>query len=175
MKKVNTPKIFLPTVGHTQGCPEWLFKKPGIFKLAMRLAITLDEVRFQDRRGLWWTVPRGMPTDGMSYPFVVEWMWDRFDPNNLRSGVLHDYAYALHDYFYDWPATRKETDQNFLDGLRLDDGEWERSKYGAVRVCGGWTWRHKDRNKLFMQWLVAVEAGDIALEAWVEEVKYLAG
>ncbi len=166
-----TPTIFLPVSGFSPNQQAWLSGKPGIFQLAKRLAITLDDVIYQDRNGKRWTVPKGMPTDGMSYPIVVEWMWNRFDPDNLRSGVTHDYTYALHDFFDDWPATREEADRNLLDGLILDDGEWERAKYAAVRLCGNFVWRHKSRNELFRQWLRFAQFGSKSLDYWITHIK----
>jgi len=167
----RTPDIFLPVDEFEFDEPQWVSGKPGIFVLEKRLAITLDDVVYIDREGKKWTVPRGFPTDGMSYPWIVEWMWNRFDPDNLRSGVTHDYAYTLHDYFDDWPVTREEADQNLFDGLALDDGGWKWAKYAAVRACGWWLWNRRDHNELTLQWVEMVQAGPVALDAWIEAIK----
>lgn len=149
------------------GRPLWLTSPPHLFFYDLDRAITLDDVRFRDRYGMIWTVKRGFPNDGMSYPFFIT--WGKFDQLTLRSGVTHDFRYSMRDYFYFWFDTFARANEGFSDGLGAECPERRRICLAGVKLGGYSVWEHKSREKMMEQWLSVVDY-PTQLDAWIQGV-----
>ncbi len=156
--------------------PEWKSPPPDLFHLRSGQAITLSDVSFRDRYGSLWTVPMGYPTDGMSYPWLLRRLgWDRFDRRTIRTAVVHDFRYSMHDYIQGWHLydTQKNADLGLLDGLRLEFPSRAVTCYIGVRFGGFCVYEHISYEFLMVKWLRAVRDGQLALEKYMREVTQL--
>ena len=136
-----------------QHYPSWLSIVPELENHGNGLMITKTLVQYADRYGRVWTIPPGYPTDGMSYPWPISLFWDRFDTRTIRSAILHDYTYSMHDYFPGWPISRRTADDNLLDGLKLDCRSRARRCYIATRLFGAPMYHHIAHSEYMISWL----------------------
>jgi len=86
------------------------------------------------------TVPRGFITDFASIPRPL---WSVYPPYGAWSGpaIVHDYLYVKQ------PRTRKESDDIFLEAMKVVGVPWLRRTlmYSAVRLGGGIPWRKRSK------------------------------
>ena len=133
--------------------PQWLRPSPKLADFDEDVRITRAPVVFRDRFGRIWTVPKHYPTDGMSYPWILGLFLDPYDPRTIRSAVLHDFTYSMHDYFTGWFFRRRTADVNLLDGLVLERPSLARISYFGVRMFGYHEYRRKRKEKSMIDWL----------------------
>lgn len=171
---MKLPGILIPhiPVDPKIGSPCWFTSPPRIKMLRCGGCIPLDDVKFRDRKGRYWTVPRGMPNDGMSYPWPqCSWLPDRYDARTRREGILHDCSFALNDYFSEWHNLVKlfDVNVNLLDGLKMSRPDLAHAFYTVVKLAGYSVWAHKSREKLMLQWLEFVDKPE-QLDEWIKGV-----
>lgn len=150
--------------------PTWLSPLPKIFKLKSGLAITLDNLFWRDALGQLWVCRKGFLTDGASVPWVLRWLWSRWDESTLRPAIIHDMRYSLHDYFKDWHKydNQKMADRSLLDGMKIDCPSRAHKYYIGVRLFGRSVYEHINEEKLMLEWIdVLREDSEEALDAWI--------
>jgi hypothetical protein len=153
---MKTPQQLIPMQTGTLGCPAWLSPVPMLYKFSTVSAITLNEIRWRDARGLLWTVPIGFQTDGVSYPWPFSWWSDKFRRDMMLPAIMHDFRYAIHDYCDDWLDDRTDADRDFLAGMRLTHASYAVGKYIGVRLGGNIIYEHKSSEDMMVSWLHAV-------------------
>jgi hypothetical protein len=131
------------TAQRGQAVTGWLTPAPRLYHLPVtnggRVAVTLDDLIWvEDGRNV--TLKRGFPTDGVSLP-ALALMW--FDPWGaaLRSALLHDAGYSLHDQADLTLGDKATVDRRFHAGLKLDQPDTATLYYRAVRWFGWLAWR----------------------------------
>jgi len=142
------------------GSPKWLSPTPRLGDIDEVCKKTLSKVRFRDRYGRIWTVPRGYPTDGMSYPWIIRLFKDPYSVKTLQAAVLHDYSYSMYDYFAGWPVRRRTADLNLLDGLWLTSPPEAVADFIIVRMFGRRTFLRKSKDPIMIKWIIKTFAQD---------------
>lgn len=136
-----------------------------------RLALPLDDVVWIGPDGKLHRLPRGMPSDGVSFPGVARLIG--MDPWGicLREALLHDAGYTLQD----WPdifgfGSKREVDTRFRLGVGIDQPKNEWLFYKAVHVFGGPSWR-KPNAPHVDEWVEAVRSGrPEAVDAFIDKM-----
>jgi hypothetical protein len=139
-----------------------------LYKFSPVSAITLNEIRWRDTRGLCWAIPIGFQTDGVSYPWPVSMWADKWRCNMLLPAITHDMRYAIYDYCDDWPDSRRDADRDFLAGMRLTHADYAVAKYIAVRLGGNVIYQHKSSEAMMESWLMAIKEN--RLGEWVRAI-----
>lgn len=171
---MNLPGILIPyrPPDPKVGAPCWFTMPPRITMLRQGGCLLRDDVTWRCRKGWYWRCVRGLPFDGMSYPWPqCSWLPDRYDPLTLREGALHDCDFALNDYFPEWHEIVKlfDINVNLLDALKMSRPKTARSMYVAVKLFGYPVWAHKSREKLMLQYLEFVDKPE-QLDEWIKGV-----
>lgn len=147
----------------------WLTPAPSLYHLPEKyfgtVAITRDDLTWTES-GKTITIKRGFPTDGVSLPSLAL-MW--FDPWGaaLRSALLHDAGYSLHDHRDLTLGDRATVDRRFHAGLKLDQPDTATLYYRAVRWFGWLAWR-KANTALMTGYIYAVRHG--TEDNWIAHV-----
>lgn len=168
---MRTTRQFSPAFEPNGPRPLWLSPNPvGLCFYAKNKAFTLDPVSFRDSRGLVWTVPKGFLTDGMSYPWPLSRFWNKFDPRTLRTAIVHDFRYTMHDYFEDWGVydNRTDADTGLLEGLCLDCPSRAFVCYLGVRFGGNHIYEQETREAGMIDWIASVRNG--TLDSYVKRL-----
>ncbi|MBM4356018.1 MAG: DUF1353 domain-containing protein [Deltaproteobacteria bacterium] len=92
----------------------------------------LDDVLFKDKTGHIWLSPAGWVSDGCSMPWILTWKWSAYDPRYLRSALIHDVRFCVHDLSF------KDTNRLFYESLTDEDWEYARLFKVAVSSPVGW-------------------------------------
>lgn len=148
----------------------WLTPAPRLYHLPVtnggRVAVTLDDLIWvEDGRNV--TLKRGFPTDGVSLPGIALAL--KFDPWGaaLRSALLHDAGYSLHDQRDLTLGDKATVDRRFHAGLKLDQPDTATLYYRAVRWFGWLAWR-KANTALMTGYIYAVRHG--TEDDWIAHV-----
>ncbi len=148
----------------------WLTPAPSLYHLPEKyfgtVAITRDDLTWTEN-GKTITLKRGFPTDGVSLPGIaLALKWDPFGAA-LRSALLHDAGYSLHDQLDLTLGGKATVDRRFRAGLKLDQPDTATLYYRAVRWFGWLAW-HKANTALMTGYIYAVRHG--TEDEWIAHV-----
>jgi len=148
----------------------WLTPSPELYPIAENVKIVMHDIEFEDYDYNIYTSKRGFPTDGVSMPTFCELLWDKFEPQIIRSIIQHDVQYILHDFDFSFIQTRKEVDARFLRSLRCENWPYAKLWYVNVRMFGQYIWSKQCDHVDAINWWQAVKQGEEAIDEWISKI-----
>ena len=150
----------------------WISHKPCLYPYSDIEMLTLDDLIYYSKlidQNI--TVKRGFNTDGASVPWLFQWKFKPFDNRTIRSVILHDYLYVLHDYDPTFTMDRKMADDILLESLVAESWTNAKMYYDASMIFGGPLWQLKKPRTDVTEWINIVKNGsELDLDNYISHI-----
>lgn len=131
MKDIDTSFGF-PVFAEFPQQGQWLTPLCPMVDVRKGVRRTTAPLVYASDAGRTYIVPSGWATDGASLPWILTCRFDRWDPQYLRSAVLHDFLFSTH------LETFRRSNGVFRESLQVEGWRLWRWFAWAVGTPFGW-------------------------------------